>query len=119
MFEKNMRIAFLLDFYGEVLDEHTRSIMRAYYEDDLSLAEIAEGVGISRQGVRHTIKHAEEQLEFLEQALSLAEAHRELSALPEGLKKIGEELRRRFGDEAEDLAAELDGVAEKIIVKGI
>ena len=47
MFEKNMRLAFLLDFYADVLDEHTRNIMRAYYHDDLSLAEIAEDEGIS------------------------------------------------------------------------
>ena len=69
MFQKDMKNAYLLDFYGEVLDEHTRSILRAYYEDDLSLAEIAEDEGISRQGVRHIIKKGEEQLLFLEDKL--------------------------------------------------
>ena len=60
MFEKNLKLAYLLDFYGDVLDEHTRTVMKAYYDDDLSLSEIAEGVGISRQGVRHIIKKGEE-----------------------------------------------------------
>ena len=40
MFEKNMRIAYLLDFYHDVLDEHTAAVMKSYYNDDLSLAEI-------------------------------------------------------------------------------
>ena len=72
MFEKNMRMAYLLDVYGEILDEHSRGIMRAYYEDDLSLSEIALDEKISRQGVRHVIKKAEEQLDFLEEKLKLS-----------------------------------------------
>ena len=79
MFEKNLKLAYLLDFYGDVLDEHTRGVMKAYYDDDLSLSEIAEGVGISRQGVRHVIKKGEEQLSFLEDRLGLAEHYEELT----------------------------------------
>jgi predicted DNA-binding protein YlxM (UPF0122 family) len=45
MFEKDLKLTYLLDFYGEVLDEHTRSVMKAYYDDDLSLSEVAERVG--------------------------------------------------------------------------
>jgi raffinose/stachyose/melibiose transport system substrate-binding protein len=67
-----MRIAYLLDFYEDLLDEHIRSVMRAYYDDDLSLAEIAAGENISRQGVRHLIKKGEETLEFYEGKLHLA-----------------------------------------------
>jgi predicted DNA-binding protein YlxM (UPF0122 family) len=78
MFEKNLKLAYLLDFYGDVLDEHTRTVMKAYYDDDLSLSEIAEGVGISRQGVRHVIKKGEEQLSFLEDRLGLASHYEEL-----------------------------------------
>ncbi len=75
MFEKNMKVAYLLDFYGEALDEHVRSVMRAYYNDDLSLAEIALGEGISRQGVRHLIKKGEESLNFFEEKFALAKNH--------------------------------------------
>ena len=83
MFEKNLKLAYLLDFYGDVLDEHTRSVMKAYYDDDLSLSEIAEGVGISRQGVRHVIKKGEEQLTFLEDRLGLAAHYEELERAAE------------------------------------
>lgn len=79
MFEKNLKFAYLLDFYGPVLDPHTEAVMKAYYDDDLSLAEVAEGVGISRQGVRHIIKKGEDRLEFLEDKLGLMKREGELS----------------------------------------
>lgn len=80
MFEKNMKLAYLLDFYIDVLDGHAQDIMRAYYEDDLSLAEIAAGVGISRQGIRHIIKKSEEQILFLEEKLGLMKRQEELDS---------------------------------------
>ena len=88
MFEKNMGISYLLDFYGEVLDEHTHEVMTAYYDDDLSLAEVASLVGISRQGVRHIIKKGEEQLVFLEEKLGLAAYHQDLSEIADRLDGV-------------------------------
>ena len=72
MFEKDMKIGFLLDFYGEVLSERKRLVMDYYYNDDLSLGEIAEEIGISRQGVRDLIKKAGEELCFYEEKLRMA-----------------------------------------------
>ena len=72
MFQKNMNISFLLDFYGDVLDEKPRMLHDLYYNEDLSLAEIAESEGMTRQGVRHVVKKAEQQLLFLENKLGLA-----------------------------------------------
>ena len=76
MFEKDMKISFLLDFYGEVLSERKRTVLDYYYNDDLSLAEIAQEIGISRQGVRDLIKKAEEELHFYEEKLGLAQRFR-------------------------------------------
>ena len=101
MFEKNLRLSYLLDFYGEVLDEHTRSVMKAYYDDDLSLAEIAEGVGISRQGVRHLIKKGEDQLSFFEERLGLASREEDISTASEKLSVLCEELAARNVDSSE------------------
>ena len=72
MFEKNMNISFLLDFYGDVLSEKQREILDLYYNEDLSLAEIAESSGLTRQGVRHVVKKAEDTLLDLEGKLGLA-----------------------------------------------
>lgn len=95
MFEKDMRISYLLDFYGELLDAHIAGAMRSYYNDDLSLAEVAELVGISRQGIRHLIKKGEEQLNFFEEKLRLAERYNELSDAADALSRIADKLSDR------------------------
>ena len=77
MFEKNLRIACLLDFYGEAIPQKHKEIMSLYYEEDMSLAEISESFDISRQGARHLIKKGEEQLLFLEEKLGLAKRHKD------------------------------------------
>ena len=77
MFEKNLEIGFLLDFYGDVLSERKRTVLDYYYNDDLSLAEIAEEIGISRQGVRELIKKSADELFFYEEKLGLAKRFRE------------------------------------------
>ena len=88
MFEKDLKISFLLDFYGEVLSERKRTVLDYYYNDDLSLAEIAEEIGISRQGVRDLIKKAEEELYFYEEKLGLAERFRKTQTCAEQLLKL-------------------------------
>ena len=85
MFEKDLKIGFLMDFYGDVLSERKRMVLDYYYNDDLSLAEIAEEIGISRQGVRDLIKKAEEELRFYEEKLGLAERFRKTQACAEML----------------------------------
>ncbi len=113
MFEKNLRFAYLLDFYGSALDEHTEAVMKAYYDDDLSLAEVAEGVGISRQGVRHIIKRGEDQLEFLESRLHLADRHERTEGALERLRAICSALLS--GDAPmKEAAAELISIADEI-----
>ena len=105
MFEKNMRLSYLLDFYGELLDEHILGVMKAYYYDDLSLSEIASDEGISRQGIRHLIKKGEEMLEFYDSKLALAEKHEELASACESLKAIARrlEISSSYTNDAEEL----------------
>lgn len=69
---KDLKITFLLDFYGEMLTTAQREMIEAYYNEDLSLAEIAEERDITRQGVRDAIKRAEQQLFEMEERLGLA-----------------------------------------------
>ncbi|MBQ8848946.1 MAG: DNA-binding protein [Clostridia bacterium] len=72
MFEKNLNVGYLLDFYGELLPERKRAVLDMYYNEDYSLAEIADEIGISRQGVRNIIKKTESELFFYEEKLGLA-----------------------------------------------
>ena len=78
MFEKNLNIGYLLDFYGELLSERKHSVMDMYYNEDFSLAEIASEINISRQGVRDLIKKSEEELNFYEEKLGLAKKMKQL-----------------------------------------
>ena len=118
MFEKNMKISYLLDFYGDVLDARVRAVMDAYYDDDLSLAEIAEGEGISRQGVRHLIKKGEEHLLFLEEKLGLASAYDEIRMAAKELTSVAEGIRGG-GILPADAAEKIDALANLIVSKGV
>ena len=69
---KDLNIAMLLDFYGELLTKKQEEALNLYYNEDLSLAEIAEPLGITRQGVRDAIKRAETQLFDMEKKLGVA-----------------------------------------------
>lgn len=91
MFEKNLNIAYLLDFYGDVLSDRKRRVMDDYYNNDLSLAEIAADLGISRQGVRELIKKAEEELTFYEEKLHLASRFREAAGHAEQLRVLAQQ----------------------------
>lgn len=88
MFEKNLTIGYLLDFYGELLADRRRELMSLYYNEDYSLAEIAAEVGISRQGVRDAIKRGEDELRNFEEKLGMAARFAELQALSEQLEAI-------------------------------
>ncbi len=62
---------YLYDFYGELLNEHQRSIYEDYVLNDLSLSEIAEASGVSRQGVHDMIKRCTKTLRGYEDRLHL------------------------------------------------
>ena len=65
------RMALLFDFYGDVLTDRQKEFYDLYYNEDLSLAEIAENYGITRQGVRDVIVRAEAILTDLEDKTGL------------------------------------------------
>ena len=114
MFEKNMKVAYLLDFYADALDEHVGSVMRSYYEDDLSLSEIASCVGISRQGIRHLIKKGEDQLFFFEERFGLAKRYDELSSAVELLSGVYDRLKLFAPDsiEASDIKKAIEIISK-------
>ncbi|MGN1048737.1 MAG: YlxM family DNA-binding protein [Eubacteriales bacterium] len=111
MFEKNLNIGYLLDFYGELLTDRKREVLDYYYNDDLSLSEIAEEIGISRQGVRDIIKKAEEELLFFEEKLHLAGR---FSDAEKQIRRIEELVRGKAPDAFGEVKAELDALAEKL-----
>lgn len=83
--EKNIEVSLLFDFYGELLKPEARAMVELYYNEDLSLSEIAAQTGITRQGVRDRIKRCEAQLFEFEEKLGLFKRFRQLE---QGLDKI-------------------------------
>ncbi len=75
---KNFEVSSLLDYYGSLLTDKQREAVEYYYNDDLSLGEIAENLNISRQGVRDSIKRAEAVLFEAEEKLRLLKISKEL-----------------------------------------
>lgn len=96
---KDMKLAFLLDFYGGLLTDKQESVLDGYYNQDLSLAEIAEEMGISRQGVMAFLRQGEKHLRSFEQKLGLAEKFSDIS---EGLNDMRAEVSRLADNKAAD-----------------
>lgn len=69
--EKNVQISMLCEIYGKLLTENQLNILGNYYDKDLSLSEIAENEGITRQAVRDIIKKGENKLFDLEEKLQI------------------------------------------------
>lgn len=90
---KDFNISLLLDFYGDMLTEKQRQVIEYYYNDDLSLSEISENVGITRQGVRDSIKRAEGQLLGMEERLGLVCRFREFAAGLEQIEETAEKIK--------------------------
>ena len=101
----------LFDLYGDLLTKKQREYFHLHYNEDLSLSEIAEAEGISRQGVWDNIRRAEEALRRTEEKIGLLERYNaqkaaaaaleaeadELLALTDGrAREIAEDLRRRI-----------------------
>jgi predicted DNA-binding protein YlxM (UPF0122 family) len=84
---KNLNLSVLLDFYGDTLTEKQKNVLELYYNEDLSLSEIAEHEKISRQGVRDSIKRGEETLLDLEEKLKMAEKFISLAKLLDDIKE--------------------------------
>ena len=71
MKNQTYRMTMLFDFYGDILTPRQRELFDLYYNEDLSLAEIAENAGISRQGVRDVIVRAEGIMQEVEDKTGL------------------------------------------------
>ena len=83
--EKNIQISILLELYGKMLTNKQLGAIEDYYNNDLSLAEISENVGITRQAVRDNIKQGEKKLFELEEKLGFM---KKLSKLKEDIQNL-------------------------------
>ncbi len=112
--EKIVEQALLYDFYGELLTEHQKKIYEDAVFGDLSLGEIAQEYGISRQGVHDLIKRCDRALQGYEDKLHLIQRFssvkgkiEEISALAEkeelSRKELAEQMKKVAGQILEEL----------------
>ena len=94
MKNQTYRMTMLLDFYGEILTQRQREFFDLYYNEDLSLAEIAENYGISRQGVRDAIVRAETAMEELEDKTGLLKRFMRLREKIDAIEAAAAEIQK-------------------------
>ena len=116
---KPLEMSLLFDFYGETLTEKQRELFDLYYNEDLSLAEIAEHAGITRQGVCDSIKRAEHALREMEDKLGLVARYGGTERCAEELMQEVERLRALNADtlhssEAEAIASRMASLLDQL-----
>ena len=109
------RMAMLYDFYGDLLTPRQKEFYDLYYNDDLSLSEIAENYDITRQGVRDIIVRAERALEDIEEKTGLIQRYHRtraaLSSLRDLCQQVQELNEERFSDnDLDDLMQQMTTV---------
>ena len=102
MKDQTYRMAMLFDFYGDLLTDRQREFYDLYYNEDLSLGEIAENYGISRQGVRDVIVRAEAAMREVEDKTHLirrfCQSQEELQRIQESLDALRAMNDSKFND---------------------
>jgi len=109
----------LLDFYGQLLTDKQRETCELYFNEDLSLAEIAEQCGISRQGVWDNVRRAVAALEEIEEKTGLVRRFSETQRSLELLRNKAEGLLSLPLDEkAHTAACELSDGLKALLERG-
>lgn len=113
---QTFRMTMLFDFYGELLTERQKEFYELYYDEDLSLSEIAENYGISRQGVRDVIVRAENYMTEIEDKTGLIKRFMQLQPHAEKIVDAAQQIKqlnfRRYEDrQLEELAGVIEAEA--------
>ncbi len=102
MKNQTFRMTMLFDFYGELLTDRQKEFYDLYYNEDLSLSEIAENYGISRQGVRDVIVRAESYMTEIEDKTGLIKRFTQLVPHAEKIADAAAQIRRLNARRYED-----------------
>ena len=113
------RMAMLFDFYGDILTDRQKEFYDLYYNEDLSLGEIAENYGITRQGVRDVIVRAEAVLTELEDKTGLIKrfhtTRRQLEQILQDANRMAELTAQLDSEELETLALRIRDTAGALL----
>lgn len=114
MYDRIVQIALLFDFYGQLLTDKQYEIVDMYYNNDLSLGEISEQQGISRQGVFDTLKRAEKALYEYEEKLGLVARFAEQKQIIERITEMLDEILEKKSFDEEYVREKLNSIKKYI-----
>jgi len=98
-----VQLSILYDFYGELLSEHKKQIFEDYVLNDLSLSEIAQERGLSRQGVHDIVKRCAIQLKEYEDKLSLIKKFNSIKDKVEKIKDTVSNIKAKREENSTDI----------------
>ncbi len=110
LLKKTIKITMLFDFYGSLLTEKQQQIIKSYFYNDLSLSEIADNIGISRQGVYDHLHRSEENLEDYEAKLGLLEKYNRIRKNINDLEDMMIDKNILKNDQNQDLRKKLESI---------
>lgn len=110
--EKFVEQSLLYDFYGELLTEHQKTIYEDFVLNDLSLSEIAQEQGISRQGVYDLVKRCNKILDGYEDKLKLVS---KFISAKNKVKKIHELVNEYYESEESGLVKQIEEISNEIL----
>jgi predicted DNA-binding protein YlxM (UPF0122 family) len=94
LMSKDLKMALLIDLYGAVLTSKQRDMLELYYNEDLSLSEIAENEKITRQGVRDSIKRAEQILCDMEEKVGACARFEKVRGALDKIRCLTEDIEK-------------------------
>ena len=107
MEDKTLEMTMLFDFFSELLTDKQREYFYLYYNEDLSLSEIAEIAGISRQGVRDIISRAENILVDTEQKTGIVRRSLEINSRIDRLKDLAVSIKNASDENVREVSCEM------------
>ena len=110
LLKKTIKITMLFDFYGSLLTEKQQQIIKSYFYNDLSLSEIADNIGISRQGVYDHLHRSEENLEDYEAKLGLLKKYNRIRKNINDLEDMMTAKGILAEDQNQDLRKKLESI---------
>lgn len=110
---KNLDFVLLLDCYGSLLTKRQRDLLEGYYDEDLSLAELAEPLGVSRQAVHDSIRRGERQLLSLEEQMGLAHRLQQCYALFDAIEDYSVQLKEMGATQSTAIADAIANAAQQ------
>ncbi len=116
---KNLNICVLLDFYSSLLSDKQAEMMQEYYNEDLSLSEIAAEMNITRQGVRDALKKSETILSEAEEQMGFAKLFLDMARELKIIRKKAEHMIENKESRDEELMSLLNEIDRLRALSGV